>query len=153
MMRRMIANGTALLLLLLGAADLRGQGRPGGGDGGPEPLRVTLVSAEHAGPPLLVRRPGVEARNLVLVNTGTTTPEQLSEALYGLALAEAMDPQGRQRREDRAVRLRLPQPVPTFPWTAATLEELKAAEEQVVRGLGKKQAITIAVPRNPPLMR
>jgi hypothetical protein len=83
-------------------------------------------------------------RNVLIVNSSTDA-KHLSEAIIGLLVAEAQDPQGLRRSDGVAQRVRLDRETPEYPWAREAIDRLKASPERIHPGLGKARAIRIWV--------
>jgi len=97
-------------------------------------IPVTIVMAEGNGVPVILRRSSVEPRNVILINP-TTTETQLGAAIFAFLLTEARDPEGRERGDNAAIRVTVPQSTPRYPGAAAALQRLRNASRRSIRGL------------------
>jgi len=127
-------------------AELRAQASPFApfeGDGGVE---ITLVLVQNGQPPLTLRRAGAGARNVVLLDSASATPQQLTDAVVSLLAAEAADPNGRDRSDRIASRANLDPHPPVYPWAAEALQRLREAAVRPVAGMGDHRALEIWLP-------
>src|SRR5687768_5808771 len=69
---------------------------------GDDLIEITLVLVNNGARPTVLRRSRVEPRNVVLLDSATVDARQLSDAVLGLLIAEASDPQGRGRADHAA---------------------------------------------------
>jgi hypothetical protein len=99
-------------------------------------VQVTLTAAKAGTPTVMLRRAGTGPRNVILVDFGALTPESLSNAVAGLLIAEAMDPEGRQRSDRAAQRMALSQPAPVYSWAQEAIRRLRAQADARSRSQG-----------------
>lgn len=129
------------------ALPLGGQPAPG-----PSPaadtswLSLTVVLTQHGVAPLVLRRAGVEPRNVILVDSATIDDRRLSAAIFSFLVMERLDSEGQERSNAAASRPMFHENAPYYPWAGATLRQLRTAPIQSVQGIGSHRAIQIAVP-------
>lgn len=107
-------------------------------------IAVTVVMAEGAGTPVIMRRARSEPRNVILVNP-TVTGAQLESALFAFLISEASDPDGHERDDRAAMRVTMPPSTPRFPGAAAALARLRAAPRLPIEGLASAASVEIWV--------
>lgn len=117
---------SVLLVLCVSSTGVRAQTEPftppSRSDGH---VHVTLTVARPGTPTMLLRRSGSGPRNVILLDPANLTPESLSNAVAGLLIAEAMDPEGRQRSDRTAQRTALSRPAPVFPWAQEAVRRFR----------------------------
>jgi hypothetical protein len=107
---------------------------------------ITLVLTGNGAQPTLLRRPGGEARNVVLLDSTQVTAQQLSDAVFQLLILEAQDPAGQRRAPNAAVRVRTDVPHPVYPWADEAIQRLRASAPQSIPGVtagGERRSIQI----------
>jgi hypothetical protein len=109
-------------------------------------VQITLVLNSRGGRTAFFRRSQGEHSNVVLVDSATATAQQLSNAVFGLLVAEAQDPDGHGRSENMAHETRLNVQRPAYSWAVDALALLTAERPQPVRGMGMRRAIRIWLP-------
>lgn len=98
-------------------------------------IPVTLVLAGTGGQPALLRRPGGEARNVVLLDSSQVNAQQLSDAVFQLLILEAQDPAGERREPNAAQRVRTDVPHPVYPWADEAIRRLRLSSPQSIPGV------------------
>lgn len=98
-------------------------------------VHVTFILVDHMRTPTVLRRSSTEARNVILLGP-STTPRQLSDAVFGFLTMEARDPNGLQRSDSDAMRVQ-PTSHKVYPWATEMLRKLKASGEEEIPGLGR----------------
>lgn len=106
-------------------------------------IPITLVLSERQSAPVALRRPGARHSNVLLLDSTTISPRILSDAVFGLLVAEAQDPNEEARSENAASRLRPDIPHRVYPWAAEAMTRLRLAAPQPVRGIGNRRALQI----------
>lgn len=101
-------------------------------------IPVTIVLADGSGPHVIFRRAGIEPRNVILVNADFDA-ERLSNAVFAFLLAEARDPDGLERADNKALRLNLPPGTPAYAGAEQAVNRLKNAGRRGLPGLGVPQ--------------
>lgn len=90
-------------------------------------IPITLVLTSGGAAPTVLRRPGNEAPNVILLDSATVDAQLLSDAVFHFLILEAQDPQGRRRSNQAAQRVRVDQPHPVYSWADEALERLRSA--------------------------
>lgn len=106
-------------------------------------IQVTVVFTATGQPPALLRRPGDDARNVVLVDSAQLDAQLLSDAVFQLLVLEAQDPSGQRRARNTAHRVRTDVPHPVYPWADEAIRRLSAPSEPVPGVTGAKRARTL----------
>jgi hypothetical protein len=107
-------------------------------------IQVTLVFTASGQPPMLLRRPGDDARNVVLLDSAHLDAQQLSDAVFQLLVLEAQDPGGQRRAPNTAQRVRADVPHPVYPWAEEAIRRLRAEPARSVPGVtGDRRARTL----------
>lgn len=109
-------------------------------------VQITLVLSSRGGRTAFFRRTQGEHSNVVMVDSATATPQQLSDAVFGLLVAEAQDTGGHVRSDNMARQTRLNVQRPAYGWAVDALALLVAERPQPVRGMGMRRAIRIWLP-------
>ncbi len=105
---------------------------------------VTVLLRPVHPDPMILRRNSAGMRNVLIVNS-SIDPKHLSNAIIGLLIAEAQDPDGRRRSDRAAQRVTLDRQAPEYPWAQEAIDRLKASPERVHPGLGRARSIRIWV--------
>ena len=98
-------------------------------------IAITLVLTGTGGQPTLLRRPGGEARNVILLDSTQVNAQQLSDAVFQLLILEAQDPAGQGRAPNAAQRVRSDVPHPVYPWAGEAVQRLRNAARQSIPGV------------------
>jgi hypothetical protein len=121
--------------------------------GEPSPVQgqisVTVVLVDRPIPPMLLRRATYQPSNVVLVSSESADPRTLSEAVAVLVMLDSMDPLGRQRENQNAIRVNQSVRENAEPWAAPAIARLRAANQRNIEGIGFHRAIDIRVPTRP----
>jgi hypothetical protein len=109
--------------------------------GSDDRIVVTLVLVGGGNEPTLLRRPGGQARNVILLDSVRVNAQQLSDAVFQLLILEAQDPAGQRRAPNSAHRVRTDVPHPVYPWAEEALQRLRASSGQSIPGVttGRQQ--------------
>jgi len=107
---------------------------------------IVLVLVPGNAPPSLLRRPGGADRNVVLVSDGALTPQSVSDAVLSILISEARDPEGRQRSDGTAQRMRFDQQVRVYPWAAEAIVRLRNSAVRPIRGVGRRRSLELWLP-------
>jgi hypothetical protein len=117
----------------------------------PDRVPVSIVLVQDLGyggaPAVIIRKPGAEPMDVILIRPDAATTAVLSEAVLGLLSmrkAEGDAPAGRER----VLRVRSLQATSTIlPWAASALAGLREAPRQHVSGVGSYPTIQFLLPR------
>lgn len=90
-------------------------------------IPITLVLTSGGAAPTVLRRAGVEAPNVILLDSATVDAQLLSDAVFHFLILEAQDPQGQRRSNQAAQRVRVDQPHPVYSWADEALGRLRSA--------------------------
>jgi hypothetical protein len=142
------------LLLTLSHAPMHAQEQGGRGQSEHPPTRVPVTVAlqdttNQSASYRILRRADAAPLD-VIVLTGKSDAVTLSDAISDLLLVRRV--QGDTAKGDGAVRLRRSRPnansarVPRYPWTQRVVNDLRHAEVQDVRGVGRVRAVQIWLP-------
>ncbi len=134
--------GALALIACASASRLTAQTSPFGPPSGPDArIPITLVLTGNGAQPTLLRRPGGEARNVVLLDSTQVNAQQISDAVFQLLILEAQDPAGQRRALNAAVRVRTDMPHPVYPWAEDAIRRLRASSRQAIPGVttGREQ--------------
>lgn len=128
------------------ATSLPAQADPFSGPGQSEArVPITLVASETGRPPMVLRRVGTEARNIILVDLRTTTAAQLSDAIFQLLIQHEEDPTGARERANEVSAVSGITGRPAYPWAAEGLRRLAAGQRRPEQGLGQRRTVRIWV--------
>lgn len=135
------------LLVSASVAQLHAQAGPFDAPTGPDVrIPITLVLAGNGAQPTLLRRPGGEARNVVLLDSMQVTAQQLSDAVFQLLILEAQDPAGQRRAPNAAQRVRTDVPHPIYPWAEDAVRRLRDSPGRAIPGVtGGREQRTIQI--------
>jgi hypothetical protein len=114
-------------------------------------IAVTLVLTATGEAPVLLRRPGGEAHNVILIDSTTVDAQQLSDAVFQLLVLEAQDPRGERRAHNAASRVRADVPHPAYPWAEAAIRRLRTSEPQAIPGVTRGRGQRVLQIWMPPL--
>ncbi len=106
-------------------------------------VQITLMSSGSGRPAMILRRRS-EPQNVILLDANATE-QQLSDAVFMLLAMEARDPNGRDRSDGLAQSVQLDPHAPVYPWSAAAIMRLRAAEQRQVPGMGDRRSVDIWV--------
>jgi hypothetical protein len=95
-------------------------------------IPITLVLTSDGAAPTVLRPAADESPNVILLDSATADPQQLSDAVFHLLILEAQDPQGQRRSNNAAQRVRLNQPHPVYAWADEALVRLRSAPRRPV---------------------
>ena len=102
-------------------------------------VHVTVVLDERRTTPVYLRRREAGDANVVIVGPGADA-QALSDVVFGLLLEDARDTAGEERDDRKAMGVR-DLDRPAYPWAAATLGRLRAADPEDVPGLGRHRVV------------
>jgi hypothetical protein len=131
------------LLMTLGPRPIAAQGSPFSHSFDDGRIPVTIVLSDAVSEPTILRRSSSEHRNIILLSRNSLTPQSLSNAVFGLLVSEARDPEGRNRGDNTAQRSRLSAPAPVFSWSSEAIERLKASQPRPIPGAGRHPSVVI----------
>lgn len=118
------------------SAQLRAQDGPFVPPGGPDArIAITVVLTGTGGQPALLRRPGGEARNVILLDSMQVNAQQLSDAVFQLLILEAQDRAGQGRAPNAAQRVRSDVPHRVYPWAEEAVRRLHGSPRQSIPGV------------------
>jgi hypothetical protein len=134
-----------LALLFVFSTEAAAQRNPFTAPAGDEQaIAVTVLLRPVQPGPMILRRNSARMRNVLLVSPSIDA-RHLSNAIIGLLIAEAQDPDGRRRSDRAAQRVTLDRQAPEYPWAQEAIDRLKASPERVHPGLGRARSIRIWV--------
>lgn len=113
------------------------------------PVTVVLTATGEA--PVLLRRPGGEAHNVILLDSTTVDAQQLSDAVFQLLVLEAQDPGGERRAHNAASRVRADLPHPAYPWAEEAIRRLRTSDPQAIPGVTRGRGQRVLQIWMPPL--
>ena len=114
-------------------------------------IPVTFVLTATGEAPVLLRRPGGEAHNVILLDSKTVDAQQLSDAVFQLLVLEAQDPRGERRAYNAASRVRANIPHPVYPWAEEAIRRLRASAPQAIPGVTRGRGQRVLQIWMPPL--
>ncbi len=107
-------------------------------------MPITVVVQTNVVDPMVFRLSSGK-RDVVLIGP-TTTAKQFSDAVFGLLLQNAADPQGATRRDQEGQQIRAGSH-PVFSWAEEILAQAKVAKERDVPPFGRHPALRFWVER------
>jgi len=144
--RQLCASACTLLMLTLVVGEVSAQRDPFTSPRSPDGrVPVTLVLVSNGLSPAIMRRAGAEPRNVIVLDAGSASARQLSDALFGLMIMEAHDPNGSKRSDNELSRFRLSKSRPVVSWSSEALIRLQAATTTRIRGVGAGRVLEVWV--------